>query len=482
MLRAFLKDSALYALPALISRGLSLFLIPLYTRVLSPADYGSLDLLTVFASIVNLTIALEVSQGLARYYAGDQAHERKVAYASSAFWFTLVCYSIFAVLALLLTRQLATLIMGQTGTEMAFRLGVVFILFNGLFYLIQNQFRWELRSRDYAIVSLLMSFVTAAASVWFAFSLRWGLKGLLLGMMIGSFAGTIFGLWRLRNSFRFKFDVGCLRDMLVFSAPLVLSGVAVWVNLYIDRVMINHLLSIDEVGLYGVGYRVASIAGLVMVGFQGALTPLVYTHYKEQDTPRQMATIFRLFILFALLLFLVLTLFATDFLKLLATERFYGGAVVVVYLVPATLLANMYIFAPGIGIAKKTHLMIWINIGGAMLNIGLNYILIPIVGIIGAGLATLLASLGVFVAYMVMSQKLYPVPHQWQQIMAVAALAAVLGWWGPQSESDDFIRWSVNACLIGIYVAACFIFCLIRVDELREGMMLMRGKLWPCKS
>lgn len=482
MLRAFLKDSAIYALPALISRGLSLFLIPLYTRVLSPADYGSLDLLTVFASIVNLTIALEVSQGLARYYAGEQAHDRKVAYASSAFWFTLVCYSIFAVLALLFTRQLATLIMGQAGMETAFRLGVAFILFNGLFYLIQNQFRWELRSQDYAMVSLLMSLVTAGASVWFAYGVRWGLEGLLLGMIIGSFAGTIFGLWRLRNSFRFQFDAGCLREMLVFSTPLVFSGVAVWASLYIDRIMINHLLSVDDVGLYGVGYRVASIAGLIMVGFQGALAPLVYTHYREQNMPRQLATIFRLFILLAMLLFLVLTLFATDILKFLVTERFYGGTVVVVFLVPAIFLANMYIFAPGIGIAKKTDLMIWINVGGALLNIGLNYILIPTMGIIGAGLATLLGSFGVFVAYMVMSQKLYPVPHQWGPIMAAAALAAVLGWAGPQLESDDFVRWGVNGSLIGIYVVACFILGLIRVDELREGAMLMRGKLWPYRS
>lgn len=482
MLRAFLKDSAIYALPALISRGLSLFLVPLYTRVLSPADYGSLDLLTVFASIVNLTIALEVSQGLARYYAGERVHERKAAYASSAFWFTLVCYSIFAVLALLLTRQLATLIMGQTGMETVFRLGVAFILFNGLFYLVQNQFRWELRSRDYALVSLLMSFATAGASVCFTFGVRWGLEGLLLGMVIGSFAGTIFGLWRLRNSFRFQFDTRCLRDMLVFSAPLVFSGVAVWVSLYIDRIMINHLLSVDEVGLYGVGYRVASIAGLVMVGFQGALSPLVYSYHQDPATPVQLARIFRFFMLFALLVFLVLALFAQDVVRILSTEQFFGGTAVVLYLVPAILLANMYIFAPGIGIAKKTHLMIWINVGGALVNIGLNYVLIPTMGIKGAGLATLLGSLGVFVAYMVMSQKLYPVPHQWRPIMAVAALAAVLGWWGAQCESDDFVRWGVNACLIGIYVVACFIFCLIRVDELRKGAMLMRGKFWPCKS
>lgn len=482
MFRAFLKDSLAYALPTLVSRGLSLFLVPLYTQVLSPRDYGSFDLLTVFAGIINLTIALEVSQGLARYYAEEPNFDLKVSYASSAFWFTFFCYSAFAALALLLTPHLAHFITGQPGLETAFRLEIAFIWSNGLFYLIQNQFRWELRSRYYAVVSLLMSCTTAASTVWFAFWLRGGLEGMLLGMLLGSLAGTSLGLWWLRGSFRFRYDVDCLRDMLSFSIPLVFSGVAVWVSLYIDRLMINYLLSIEAVGLYGVGYRVASIASLAMVGFQGALTPLIYTHHRDLDTPHQLARIFRFFILFALLTFLTLTLFAQDIVRLLVSDQFSGCADVVIYLAAAILLANMYIFAPGIGIAKKTHLMVWINIGGALLNIILNFILIPIFGIIGAGLATLMSSFSIFVAYMVMSQKLYPVPHQWLPIIATATLAAVVGWWGATFEIADLVRRGVNGVLIGIFSGVCLIVGLIRVDELRQGVVLVRGKLWPSKS
>ncbi|RMD79998.1 MAG: hypothetical protein D6823_03915 [Chloroflexi bacterium] len=87
-------------------------LVPLYTRVLSPSDYGSLELLTTFASIVNLTIALEVSQGVARFYPTEPHPDRKIVYASSAFWFTVVCSSIFSVLMLYLSPNIAVLIMG----------------------------------------------------------------------------------------------------------------------------------------------------------------------------------------------------------------------------------------------------------------------------------------------------------------------------------------------------------------------------------
>ena len=68
MLKLFFKDSIIYTIPAILSKGISFLLVPLYTRVLSPGDYGSLELFLIFASIINLTIAFEVTQGVARFF------------------------------------------------------------------------------------------------------------------------------------------------------------------------------------------------------------------------------------------------------------------------------------------------------------------------------------------------------------------------------------------------------------------------------
>ena len=168
MLRTFFKDSVIYTLPSIVSKGMTLLLIPLYTRVLSPADYGSLDLLLVFMSIINLTVALEVSQGVARYYSMASEPLNKIEYASTAFWFTLGCYSLFAVIASVNSEQLSSLVMAREGFGNVFQVAILYIWANGLFYLIQNQFRWELRSKRYAIVSILSAVTTAIVSVWCA--------------------------------------------------------------------------------------------------------------------------------------------------------------------------------------------------------------------------------------------------------------------------------------------------------------------------
>jgi O-antigen/teichoic acid export membrane protein len=178
-------------------------------------------------------------------------------------------------------------------------------------------------------------------------------------------------------------------------------------------------------------------------------------------------------------MFLVLTLFAPDILRLLTTEPFYSGAVTVIYLVPAILLGNMYIFAPGISIAKKTHFFIWINVGGAIVNIGLNYVLIPRIGIVGAGLATLLGYSAVFTAHMVLSQRFYPVPHQWCRIGAAVVVAAILAWWIPQLPLDDWLRWGLNSLALAAFAGIALALGLVQLYELRQGLALIKARLRP---
>ena len=468
MLKAFLRDSAIYAIPSIVSRGLAIILIPLYTRVLTPADYGSFDLLFVFAALVNLTVALEVAQGVARYYSDEKDAERRVLYASSAFWFTIFCYTVFLSVSFIFSDELSRLVMGSEGLESSFQIGVIYIFINGAFYLIQNQFRWEFRSIHYAIVSTVVTVVTAVLAIMLTYVVAWGLTGLLLGMVGGALAGCIYGLCYLHRSFRFRFQWARLKEMLIFSAPLVPSGIAVFVGLYIDRIMINHYLTLDDVGLFGIGFRVASIVGLVIVGFQGALTPLIYAHHRDPATPMQLARIFRIFVSFALLMFLAVSLFSEEILAVLTVPAYYDAASIVVFLVPAILLSNMYIFAPGTAIEKKTHLILWINVAGAVFNVLLNALLIPSFGIHGAAVAKLVSYSLVFGAYMWCSQKLYHVPHDWRLLAKATLPIALIAYWLPQMKSSFEMMLALKFTGLSIGVMFILTFGLVQLSELQR--------------
>ncbi|MFN3701551.1 MAG: flippase [Alphaproteobacteria bacterium] len=470
--QAFLKDSLIYTIPGVLSRGVGLLLIPLYTRILSPGDYGVLDLFLIVGAFVGLTVALEISQGVARFYADSDNDADRRAYASSALWFTLFSYALFAGGALIGAAPLAQLITGDTHYETAFRLGVLYITGNGLFMFLQNQLRWELRSRDYAVVSIVMTLVTAVAAIICAYGLSWGLEGILAGMAIGIFCGGALAAFKLRRTFGPLIDRTKLREMLAFSLPLVPSGLCVFLSTYTDRLMINHFMTLEDVGLYALGFRVAGVAGLLMVGFQGALTPLVMKHHRDAQTPADLERIFRYFTAFALVIFLGASLFGREILLLAATPAYYGAYIVIPLLVPSILLAGMYIFAPGIFIAKKTHLVLWINLAAALCNVALNLVLIPLWGIVGAALATLIGNIVAFAAYMVSSQRFYYIAHNWQQIGLIAAffaLAAVL------AVMIDTISVFALAVKIVIFAAALYGLDRFRMIDLREMTALVAG-------
>jgi len=475
MIRTFIRDTAIYTIPTILSTGISFFLIPLYTRVLSPADYGALDMMTVFGSIVALIMALEISQGVARFYYEEQTENQRSLLASTALWFTVISLTLFLIVALILAQKLSLLVLGVPDLENVFRLGSINIWLNSLLYLLRNQLRWELRSRTYSIVNIFHSIATATASVLFTYVFHFGIYGLLSGMIFGTIAGSLLGLWYLRKTFKLCFDISKLKKMLAFSIPLVPSGIAVFISMYIDRLMINYYLSLEEVGLYGIGFRLAGISTLALVGFQIALTPLVYKHYKDPETPHQLEMIFRFFLAIILMMFLILTLFANVVLWILTTPSYYPAKDLVPFLVPAILLSQMYIFAPGIGIMKKTHLLIWINIGGACLNALFNWLLIPSLGYVGAAIATMLGYACVFGAYMLCSQKLYYVPHNWKAITYAVLTAVILVALGLHINLGLVEDLMIRSLLIIMMLVALILSGILKKKELLSGVhMLLR--------
>ena len=95
MLRKLFKDSIVYGVSGILSRGISLILVPFYTRVLTPEDYGIVDILTIVGAIVNIVVALEISQGFAIFFSETKLQKEKILFSSSSLIFTCTSYSVF---------------------------------------------------------------------------------------------------------------------------------------------------------------------------------------------------------------------------------------------------------------------------------------------------------------------------------------------------------------------------------------------------
>lgn len=426
MLRAFIKDSAIYTVSIILSRGISILLVPIYTRVFSPADYGVIDILAVVANLVNLTIALEVSQAVARFFVEMKTVEEKRAYVSTALWFTVIVNVIFVIVAQYYCNTIGPWVLGASYNETLFRVAVLSIAASGIFYLFQNQLRWQLQSFHYAITSVITLLVSVSITLALIFGAKLGLISVFYGQLAGNAVGAAFSYSFARESYGLIFNKGSLKNMLAFSAPLVPSSIGVFVAVYIDRIAIKELMTMADVGLYGIAYRISSLVGLLMTGAQSSLTPLVYNQYEQSDTPAEIARIFRYFLWGAFLFFLGLSLFSRELLVIFTTPQFYGAYIIVPILVPAVMLAGMYVFAPGLAIAKKTKSIAAISISAAVLNTVLNFTLIPYLGIRGAALATLVGAAMQFSLYVWLGNKYYLIPFEWKRYGKALGIVVLL--------------------------------------------------------
>jgi O-antigen/teichoic acid export membrane protein len=427
--RSVFRHGATYALGGILSQGIAFLLFPFFAHVFVPREYGMIDLVGLTMTLVNLTIALEISQGLGRYFAEATEFEERRSYASTAFTFTALIYTVALVVAFIAIRPLTTLVLGSDVDTAIMRVAVVAMWCSGMLYLTQDLLRWQLRPKAFAAVSVVTAAMTACTSVILVLGFDTGVIGAIVGQAVGFGTGGALAYWLSSDLFRLRFDRAKFRRMVAYSIPLVPASVGVFLNGFADRIAIRSQLTLSDVGVYGVAYRLSLVVSLTLLGFQGALMPLTLSRHQHPQTRQDLARIFRLFCAIALAVFLFVSLFADELLRLLTRPAYYGAADVVPLLVAGSFFGGMYIFAPGLSIAKRTRPYAVVTPTAGLANVALAFSLVGPLGIRGPALAFLITCAGSFASLMLLSQRLFHVPHAWGPLLltssAVAGLVAV---------------------------------------------------------
>ena len=165
-LKSFLKQSSIYTISTFLSRAITLLLVPFYVRVLSPKDYGIVDILTVSVTLINLTIALEIHQSVARFY-NDWNDDQKPIYVSTAFWFTVFIYTVFITSLFPFRSQLASFFIDDS-TRVKEVYAIFFMAWtSGLYYFTQSQLRWQLKASKHALTSIVFTLITSLFTILF---------------------------------------------------------------------------------------------------------------------------------------------------------------------------------------------------------------------------------------------------------------------------------------------------------------------------
>ena len=425
MIKSFIKNSFIYTVGALLTRGIGIILIPIYTRYLTPTEYGVVDLFMILGSIVSLTIALEIFQAVARLYPEAEESTKKY-YVSTAFWFTVFVYLLYFVISIIYADFFTIILLDDISYLNVYYLATGAITTSGFFYFTSNQLKWQLLPKKAIIVSILNLSIIAVISLYLLVFLNLKVESMFIAQIFANIIASGFSIYYARENYKFIFIYTKLKEMIELSFPLVFSSVSIFFALFIDRMLIKEFMGLEELGVYGLAYKFAAITSLVMIGFQSSLTPLVYRNYKEDSTPETISKLFNVFTILALVIVSGSILFSKELVLLMSTKDYYAAAPLIPIIVMAVFFSNMYIFAPGLGIAKKSKIITVISLINVFINGLLNYILIPIFGLEGAALATLVSSIIVFFVYVSVSSRYYFIPYDSKKLLGNFLMLVVI--------------------------------------------------------
>ena len=411
MFKNFLKDSLNFSFANIFIKGLNIILIPIYVRLLSFEDYGVLELITTLTIIFVVVVSLELTQPILRFVADSSDNEYEQAkYFNAGLQIIFFTSLIFILFCNMFAPQISYILFKTNAYSQIIGVASLIISFQSINYTFSVIFRAE-KKFNYAIRhSIVVALLAGAFALSFLIISSGSLRSLLLGQAIGGFLAVLFGIFTLRDRLLYTHNFDIAKKMLFFSIPLVFSGVALHLSTFADRIIVNEILSLEALAIYGIAAKAASIITILISGIGATLSPHFISTWNSSAGLNNLTKIFFIYILISIFLVIFLIIFGEYIILFLGTSAAIGGKKVLLILASASIINGLNIFLFGLLKAMKTSTLGLIYFSTAVLNIYLNYLFIIKYGIEGAAFATLISSSIGFLMHFYLSSRYIKLP------------------------------------------------------------------------
>lgn len=478
-------DALVYGIAGALSRFSGLILLPLYTNLFTKEEYGIFQSVTnLGALLVAITVLGLDGASSILFFATDDARVKR-----------LIC-TIWAVVSLAVSIPVTLiLIFGAewiswvaTGTPQyatLFRLGMAVLPFSLFLLTTNNILRLLFRARTYALLNLGVTVLVVAIIVYLVGVAHWGLEGALWGALIGNaivalpsglvLKGTVSlsmlksGAWPMT------------RRMLQLGLPLVPASIALWVTNFSNTYFLLQLAGAGAAGVFRIGAQLASILSLAIWAFQLAWAPYSLSIAREPDASRTYSRIATLFTAAVVGVSVLMAALAPAILAVL-TNRDYAQASSVIGLLSLAAAASgaYYVVSIGLNLAQRTGLVAWTTVAAAASNVVLNLVLIPLLGIVGAGIASLGANLLSTVLVYFMAQKVYHLPYESMRVLIIwlvgGACVGGAGVFNMVATPPAWLSVLVACALVLLFTGTLFMAQIVTRREIRTLAAAVRRR------
>jgi O-antigen/teichoic acid export membrane protein len=481
-LKKTVKHSAIYAFGTVIRRLTGFIMLPIYTQYLTPADYGTVALLTMGIDLVSIMVGLRISQALFRYYMLAEEEREKDVIVSTVLLTVIVAGSVGVAILYSASGPFSYVILGNH----TYVNELQYFSFTILFSAITSACLSYIRACRKPVLFVSINAVLLALQVLFNIIFVVVMELHVLGVIYSAIAsGALIALFLLfytvaKVGIHFSWEVE--RKLILFTAPLLLASLGGFFVLYMDKYFLRIFTSLSDVGLYALATRLSSVVAMIFTAFNMTWAAEMYEVVKHENARIIFDQVFRYLSAILFVAGAGVALFAQDIIWILAAPPFYGAGSIVPILVLVVIIRSLAIYNNlGIQLAGRTrHIAeaIWLK---TIVALSCFILLIPLLGAYGAAIGLLLGNLAQLRWIYIKSKKLYDMELQWKSVNTVGVVAIIFVLIGIMLPANDVLYSFVR---VGLYCTMIYSVYALPVwsDTERKTMQAFVYRYLPAVS
>lgn len=423
------KDTAIYGLSTIVGRFLNFLLVPFYTNFFSPYDVGVYSNIYAYLAFLNILFIYGMDAAYMKYSSISPEDDKKKTF-STALIFVFISTVLFSIFLWIVYRPFSGLMEIPSEFGYLYNYMIFILLLDTIAVVPFASLRLKRKSMKFSLIKLGNIILNLSLNFILVLKFKMGIEAILIANLAASALSLLLLMPEILANFVMKIDNHYLRLMLKFAIPYLPASLAATIVQVIDRPVVLALTNQETLGIYQANYKLGIFMMLIVQMFQFAWQPFFLNNSKEKNAKEIFSKVLTLFIIAASFVWIIVSLFVDDFARIefaagksIIGKEFLSGIIIV----PVILLAYMfngiyYNFQAGIYIEEKTKYFPYVTGAGAVVNVVVNILLIPVLGIMGAALATLASYMIMAGGLFYFSQKFYKIKYEYDKIIKVLVL------------------------------------------------------------
>lgn len=416
------RDSLVYGIGGIAARGIGFFLLPVYTRIFSPNDYGTIEMLAVTTSFLSAFLGMGMDSAQTYFFFKDKecGHKSQSVLVSSILEWRLSWGLCIVLLAMIASPLINHLFFDGALTWHYFAIAFATALLSQITMQSAEVFRLLYRPWSYITVTLFNTISSAAVALTLIIGFDFGIIGFFIGSFAGAMTAGILGWWRLKSflSLR-KWHTELWPRLLRFGLPLMPTGLAMYVMTTSDRWFIAYYLDANSLGLYAVAAKFAMLISVAVITFRRAWWPIAMEAIQDETEFPFLRFVANAYLGLAVVAVIALTWLSPHLVEIMTGPNFQAAYPAIGVLAWYAVFYGFFlIISIGIWRSERTEFTLYSMVFAAILNIVLNYFLIPKYGIMGASLATAISFLVWNISVLFVGERLFRIGYNLMVVFA----------------------------------------------------------------